>query len=119
MMSQPPVVQETSPSKAIPMAVYLLYLASFVTGVTALIGVVLAYVTRGSGPDWLETHFRYQIRTFWLGLLYSAIGFLTMIFLIGWVVLLATAVWLILRCAKGLSLLDRGEPIPDPATWSV
>src|SRR5262245_9596111 len=118
-MSQPPVLEQGQPSKLVPMAIYICYLASFLAGITGLVGVILAYVNRGSGPAWLETHFHYQIRTFWIGLLYTLIGFATMIVLIGWLVFLAAAIWLILRCAKGMSWLDRGEPVPDPMTWGV
>jgi uncharacterized membrane protein len=118
-MSQPPVIEQDRPSKLMPMAIYICYLASFLAGITGVIGVILAYVNRGTGPDWLETHYRYQIRTFWIGLLYTLVGFVSMIVLIGWLVVFATAVWLILRCARGMTWLDRGEPVPDPATWGV
>ena len=119
-MTEPTLPYQGAPSKLVPMAIYICYLASFLAGPsTGLVGVILAYVNRGTGPAWLETHFRYQIRTFWIGLLYTVIGFVTSIFLIGWLVLLAAAIWLILRCAKGMSWLDRGEPVPDPKTWAI
>ncbi len=55
----------------LPMVIYALYLASIITGgLTALVGVVIAYVYQGKGPEWLDRHYRYQIRTFWIGLLY-------------------------------------------------
>jgi uncharacterized membrane protein len=118
-MTQLPPVEEARASKNLPFAIYILYLASFLAGLTGLVGVVLAYVNRGTAPAWLETHFTYQIRTFWIGLLYTIIGFVTTLVIVGWLVLLATSVWLILRCAKGMSWLDRNEPVPDPYTWGV
>jgi len=117
-MSEPPLSPDP-PSRFVPTAIYLCYLASFLAGITGVIGVLLAYLSRGSSPPWLETHFRYQIRTFWIGLLYTLVGALTLWVLVGWLVFLASAVWLILRCAKGLSWLDRGEPVPDPSTWGI
>lgn len=122
-MTQPPVIQQansrTGSSRLMPMVIYLCHLAFFVTGIGPLVGVFLAYLNRGTGPEWIESHYRYQIRTFWIGLLYSTVGVVTLLVLIGWLVLLATAIWLILRCARGLTWLDRGEAVPDPATWGV
>ena len=39
--------------------IYVLYLAALLNGVTMLIGVVMAYLARGDGPDWLNTHYRF------------------------------------------------------------
>ena len=116
-MTQLPPAEEARSLKTMPFVIYILYLASFITGITPLIGVVLAYVNRGGAPAWLETHYTFLIRTFWIGLLYTVIGGVTLIFIVGWLVLLAASVWLIVRCAKGLSWLDRNEPVPDPYTW--
>src|SRR4051794_34155120 len=49
--------------------IYILYLASLIVGVTAIVGLIMAYVNRGGAPEWVETHYRLQIRTFWIGLL--------------------------------------------------
>lgn len=105
------------PSRALAFTVYIAYLASFATLVSWFIGLVLAYWQFGTGPAWLDSHYRWQIRTFWLCCLYLAIGWLLTIVLIGYVVLFLTAVWFILRCVRGLSALDRGEPIARPASW--
>ncbi|MXZ09042.1 MAG: hypothetical protein F4Y79_06295, partial [Gemmatimonadetes bacterium] len=45
--------------------VYILYLAELVVGITGLIGVIMAYVNRSDAPEWLASHYRFQIRTFW------------------------------------------------------
>jgi uncharacterized membrane protein len=50
---------------------------------------------------------------------FSVLGLVLTLVVVGWLVVLATAVWLILRCAKGLTWLDRNEPVPDPMTWWV
>src|SRR5690554_7491444 len=67
------IEQRKPPDTTMPMVVYALYLASFVVGFTSVIGVVIAYVYRGKGPAWLDEHYRYQIRTFWIGLLYASV----------------------------------------------
>jgi len=46
--------------------VYILYLVGLIIQVTHLIGVIVAYIYRNDGPDWVRTHYRFQIRTFWI-----------------------------------------------------
>ena len=97
--------------------VYILYLVSLVSGVTALVGVIMAYVNVGNAPEPLKTHYRFQIRTFWIGILYACISGVAMLVAIGVVLGALTAVWFIVRCAKGLQYLGRGEPYPNAGTW--
>ena len=109
----PPAAQ----SDSTPMIVYILYLVALVSGVTALIGVIMAYVNVGEAPEPLRTHYRFQIRTFWIGLLYCVIGVLLTWVFVGAAVLAFFAVWLVVRCVKGLKALDRGAAYPNVATW--
>jgi len=97
--------------------IYVLYLVGFAAGITLVIGVVMAYVNKDDAPQWLQTHYRFQIRTFWLGLLYCAAGFVLMFVLIGFLVWLFAAIWLIVRVIKGFKHLERSEPMPDYETW--
>ncbi len=100
--------------------VYVLYLASllpFLLGITSLVGVVMAYVYEGDAPDWMKTHFQLQVRTFWIWLLGAIVGVPLSYVGIGVAVLVFLAVWVVVRCVKGLRFLDRREPYPDPATW--
>jgi uncharacterized membrane protein len=97
--------------------VYVLYLASLLVGVTALVGLVMAYVNVGDAPEPLKSHYRFQIRTFWIGLLYCAVGIVLALAVVGAFVLLFVAVWLIIRCVKGLKALDRGVAYPNVKTW--
>ncbi len=99
--------------------VYLLYLVSFVLGVTAIVGVVFAYVNRGQSDDWIETHYTYLIRTFWIGFLYFAIGGVLLIILLGIPVMIAVAVWVIVRCVVGLMKATKGEPVSNPQSWWI
>lgn len=103
-------------SATVAKAVYFLLLASLVTGVTSIVGVVLAYVHRDEAPDWLKTHHRFQIRTFWFMLIYGFIGLVLSFVVIGYAVLAFVAVWLVIRTVKGLKALDRGEAVVDPST---
>ena len=97
--------------------IYALYALSLVFGVTAIVGVVLAYMARDDAPNWLASHYRFQIRTFWLLVLFVFIGILLTVVLIGILVLIATVVWLIVRCVKGWRHLDRLEPVENVETW--
>ncbi len=97
--------------------IYILYLLSLVVGVTSLVGVIMAYVNVGDAPEPLKSHYRFQIRTFWIGLLYGVVGVLLTFVAVGVLVLVFAAVWLIVRCVKGLKALDRREPYPQVTTW--
>ena len=103
-----------------PTIIGLLYIASWLTGITGLIGVVLAYVWRGEpNQPWEVTHYTYLIRTFWIGLIGSGIGFVTMIVLIGFPILLAVAVWTVVRTIMSLINAQKRAPMPDPQTLLI
>jgi uncharacterized membrane protein len=112
-----PAVPQPAGTAGTAKIVYVLYLVSLAVGVTALVGVIMAYVNMGDAPDALKTHYRFQIRTFWIGLLYGIVGAILSIVGIGFLLLAFVAVWLIIRCVKGLKILDRNEAYPNPATW--
>jgi uncharacterized membrane protein len=97
--------------------IYVLYLIGIVIGVTSLVGVIMAYVKRDGAPAWVQSHYRFQIRTFWIGVLYSIIGLATWVFIVGWFILLFVLVWLIVRCIKGMGWAERGEPVRNETTW--
>ena len=100
--------------KTITVLVYALQAASFVVGITLIIGVILNYIKRDDvRGTWLESHFRWQIRTFWYSILWTVIGVLTAIVLIGYAVLFANAVWVIYRIIKGwIRLSEEKEMYP-------
>lgn len=97
--------------------VYILYFIGFVVGITTLAGVIVAYMKRGEAAPDAATHFTWQIRTFWIGLLFSVIGAVTTFILIGFLIMLATVVWMLIRLIKGFMLAGEGKPIPNPGTW--
>lgn len=103
-----------------PTIISLLYLASFVTGITAIVGVVLAFVWRGEPKaDWEVSHYQYLINTFWIGLVGSVVGFLLLIVLIGLLVWAAVAVLVIVRSVMSLLNAQKHMPMPNPSTWVV
>ena len=106
-----------SSDKTWPMVVYVLYLVSLLVGITSIVGVIMAYVNRDAAPAWLQGHYRFQIRTFWIGLLYAVIGTATAPIGIGVLILFFALVWFIIRCVKGMVVLNGGREHPDPASW--
>lgn len=97
--------------------IYALYLAGLIIGVTSIIGLVMAYIFRDGAPHWVRTHYHYQIRTFWIGLLYVFIGAITTLIFIGYVILALWFVWYVIRCVKGLKLASDGAPVLNAETW--
>ena len=93
---------------------------AFFTGWPSIIAVVLNYVKRDEARGtWLESHFRWQIRTFWFGLLWVSlcvglvIATLGLAIFVVWLPLGLVSVWLVYRIARGwLRLLDR-KPVDD------
>jgi uncharacterized membrane protein len=108
-----PIVSNTQ----VALIVYILYFASYVVGITALAGLVIAYVQIGTADPMLRTHYQWQIRTFWIGLLYFVIGVVLCFVLIGILVLLFWFIWTLVRSVKGLLALNENRPIANPTSW--
>jgi uncharacterized membrane protein len=88
---------------------------AFLTGWPSLIAVILNYVKRSEARGTsLESHFRWQIRTFWFGLLWVTLCLLFVVatlgigLLIAWLPLALVGLWFIYRIVRGwLRLIDR------------
>lgn len=92
--------------------VYGLQAIALVLGVTLFAAVILNYLRRDEvAGTWLESHFTWQIRTFWWSMLWTFVGLATAILMIGFVVLFAAAVWFVYRLAKGWTELNDGRPV--------
>ncbi|MXO59750.1 hypothetical protein GRI89_09385 [Altererythrobacter salegens] len=123
-----------------PTIVCLFYLMTWFAGVTAIVGVILAYVFRRteSEESWERSHYDFHIRTFWMaafGLSACIAGFFAMIFgvpdpdsddwrlLAGMVACFGVGLLLVLlllvRCAFALINAQRALPMPNPRTWWV
>lgn len=102
----------SDPGRNLAVAVYILQaLSFFLGGITGLAGVIVNYIKLDEVQGtWIEPHFRWQIRTFWIGLLWGVIGFITTFIIIGWLILAAVAIWVIYRIVKGALALNDGLP---------
>jgi uncharacterized membrane protein len=110
---QPPLIS----NYGLVLTVYILYLVGFLTGITFLVGVVIAYLQRGKTDSVCESHIQFQITTFWIGLLFFLVGLLTIPIGIGVLILICGVIWMLIRCAKGLLSLNTREPIRNPNSW--
>jgi uncharacterized membrane protein len=97
--------------RTVATVVYALQAAGFFLGITWIVAVIVDYVKKDDAAGtWLESHFRWQIRTFWWGLLWGVIGTILAFVLVGFALLFADAVWIIYRIVKGwLRLAERRE----------
>lgn len=93
-------------------AVYALQAAAFFIGLSYIAAIILNYVklddVRGT---WLDSHFRWQIRTFWWSLAWFVLGTLATVILIGYVILTVAAIWVIYRIIKGWLRLSERKPM--------
>jgi uncharacterized membrane protein len=88
---------------------------AFLTGWPSIIAVILNYVKRSEvRGTWLQSHFRWQIRTFWFGLLWVVlcaafvVATLGIGLLIAWIPLALVGIWFVYRILRGwLRLIDR------------
>lgn len=105
------MVRRDDSARTIALIVYLLYLAALVNGVTALIGVILAYIKRDEAQGSIyESHFSNQIEMFWL-FVACCIG----VALLWWTLIIFPVVavlyvWILFRTVKGLMRASDGRP---------
>ena len=123
---------QSHPQYGVTQFIYLLHALSLVIGIIgtativgaflfgwpSIIAVIINYVKRGDvRGTWLETHFRWQIRTFWFGLLWVALCGLFVLLTIGfgllvvWIPLGFVALWFIYRIVRGWMALSSGRPM--------
>lgn len=89
---------------------------AFVFGVPSILAVIISYIKKGDARGtYLESHFRWQIRTFWAVLVWCVVGGIFFITLIGIPVALgiffAAGIWAIYRIARGWLALKEGKPM--------
>ena len=107
-------MEATERLKTLTMLVYALQAAGFLLPpVVWIVAVIINYVKREDVTGtWLESHFRWQIRTFWFGLLWAVPGVILFVLIVGWFILAADAIWIIYRIVKGWLNLSENRPMP-------
>ena len=122
---------ETSDDRTLPTVVYALYLLGLINGLTIIVGVIIAYANRDRAGFRAQSHYTFQIRTFWLaivfwliaGLMFAVGGILAIILvgipflMLGGLILALTHIWFAVRSIVGLVHVSRDEAYPRPRTW--
>ncbi len=135
MIVSPPVLDTPEPRHSLAVLTHVVYglhalslvtgiigtatvVGAFLTGWPSIIAVILNYVKRSEARGtWLESHFRWQIRTFWFGLLWVTLCVLFVVLtlgigiLIAWLPLGVVGLWFIYRVARGWLALKEHRPI--------
>jgi uncharacterized membrane protein len=93
-------------------------ITAFLTGWPSIIAVIMNYIKRGDASGtWLDSHFRWQIRTFWYGVLWVGVCALFVVLTLGigvlivWLPLALVTIWFIYRIAKGWLALREHRPM--------
>jgi uncharacterized membrane protein len=93
-------------------------IGAFLIGWPSIIAVILNYLKRSEARGtWLESHFRWQIRTFWFGLLWVCLCMLFVILTLGvgilvaWLPLGVITIWFIYRIVRGWLALNERRPM--------
>lgn len=98
--------------KRLTTIIYALYALGFFTGLTFIAALMMNYMKKADVAGTLfESHFRWQIRSFWFSLLWGMIGLATTVIGIGFLILLANTLWLVYRLAKGWMNLNENKPM--------
>jgi uncharacterized membrane protein len=120
---QPSAGPGTSPQPIVPntdiaLIIYILYFVGYWAVIPAVIGVIMAHIQLNATADpILATHYRFQIRTFWIGLLYLVAGLVLLVIFIGAALLVWWLFWSLARSIKGVLALNERRPIADPDSW--
>lgn len=100
--------------KNLTQLVYILQGISLMVGVTSIAGLILNYLKRDEVKGtYLESHFTWQIKTFWYTLLGVILGWLLAIVLIGFLILGAVTLWYIYRIVKGWLAFNDGKELSN------
>jgi len=92
---------------------------AFLTGWPSIIAVIINYVKRGDARGtWLDSHFSWQLRTFWYAVIWVVLAGLLILTFVGipfaWVLLVAVGFWVLYRIIRGWIALTEVRPMPLP-----
>jgi uncharacterized membrane protein len=89
---------------------------SFLTGWPSILAVILNYVKRSDvRGTYLDSHFSWQIRTFWYAVLWIVIAAVMVVTIVGipiaWLILVLTGIWVLYRIGRGWLALNDQRPV--------
>ena len=124
---------DTNNSKSLTFILYILYMiAIFSAGILAVIALIINYVKLDSVRGTIyESHFKWQIRTFWWYLIWNILAFVPFFFLFMTLdnpnafagvafagttfcvaVIFISWIWIVYRAVRGLIVLNEDKPVP-------
>lgn len=106
--------QQIASLRQLTLIIYILYALSWLFGgIPAIVAIVINYLKREDAAGTLyESHFQWQIRTFWWSLGWAVLGIVTALFVVGFVILAVAGIWSIYRMVKGLLYWNDHKPMP-------
>ena len=106
--------QQIASLRQLTLILYILYASCWILGgLPAIVAIVINYIKREDAAGTLyESHFAWQIRSFWWGLAWAVVGTITAIIGIGFLIFGALVIWLIYRMVKGLLFWNDHKPMP-------
>lgn len=113
-MNQQPIpderMRDLSRERNLITVVYALQAASLAIGFTYVLGAIINHLMGASvAGTWLESHRRWQLRTFWFSLLWGVLGALTLLWGIGYFILIADLMWIVFRIVQGWVAVSRNQ----------
>lgn len=104
----------TTEQKNLAQLVYILQAVAIIIGITSIAGVIVNYLKRDSvAGTYIESHFTWQIKTFWFTLAGFILGAILLSVFIGKLVWFLTGLWYVYRVVKGWLALSEGKPVAD------
>lgn len=111
-----PDAEKLASIKQLTLVIYVLYAASAFVGITGIVAIIVNYLKREDADGTIyASHFTWQIRTFWWGLLWAVIGCITLFVGVGFLILFANSIWIIYRIVKGFLNWNDNKPMPLPS----
>ena len=92
-------------------------ITAFLTSWPSIIAIIINYVKRDAVRyTYLDSHFRWQIRTFWFALLWVIIAVILFMTVFGiplaWIITISAGIWVSYRIIRGWIALCDGKPMP-------
>ncbi len=120
-MANEPQTQSNDFQMNRPTIISLLYLGSFLAGITTIIGIILAYVWNGEAHEgWEDSHYRYHIRTFWMGIAWTVVAIIGTVVTLGlgaFILFPLVAIWFAVRAIKSLLAAQKRQPVQNVDSW--
>lgn len=107
------------PGKRNIIFIYILYLCGLIFPILTVLGGLFAYVGQSDKDNFLDSHYIFAFRTFWIGIIGAAISMIGMIIFVGIILYILLFVWFALRSIIALQFLIHDQPHPNPKTFWI